>query len=77
MQTKTPVSRGWLWGWLVLALAAAGCAGPRWVARQEDKELEIAAADDSIPSAAEVGLSSAQMSAKSQTAQRSSDAKVR
>jgi len=42
-------------------LAAAGCAGPigrGWANFMSDKDVASAAADDSFPSAAEVGLAS-------------------
>ena len=42
-------------------LAASGCAGPLargWANFKSDKDVATAAADDSFPSAAEVGLAS-------------------
>ena len=44
---------------IVACLAASGCAGPMgrgWANFKSDKDVATAAADDSFPSAAEVGL---------------------
>jgi hypothetical protein len=46
---------------IVTCLAASGCAGPigrGWANFRSDKDVASAAADDSFPSAAEVGLAS-------------------
>ena len=39
-----------------LCLAGLGCAGPAWADYESKQAAEAAAADDSFPSAAEVGL---------------------
>ncbi len=39
-----------------LCLAGLGCAGPAWADYETKRAVEAAAADDSFPSAAEVGL---------------------
>jgi len=39
-----------------LSLAGLGCAGPAWADYDTKRAVEAAAADDSFPSAAEVGL---------------------
>jgi hypothetical protein len=39
-----------------LCLAGLGCAGPAWADYETEPSVEAAAADDSFPSAAEVGL---------------------
>lgn len=46
---------------IVACLAITGCAGPLgrgWANFKSDKDVASAAADDSFPSAAEVGLAS-------------------
>lgn len=46
---------------MMACLAASGCAGPLgrgWANFKSDKDVATAAADDSFPSAAEVGLAS-------------------
>jgi hypothetical protein len=46
---------------MVACLAASGCAGPMgrgWANFKSDKDVASAAADDSFPSATEVGLAS-------------------
>ena len=39
-----------------LCLLSLGCAGPAWTDYETKRAVEAAAADDSFPSAAEVGL---------------------
>jgi hypothetical protein len=46
---------------MLACLAASGCAGPLgrgWANFKSDKDVATAAADESFPSAAEVGLAS-------------------